>query len=93
MYALLILLTLIGHVSVWVALVNRIHATAVHNRACKAVIALRSRVHAADPGLVRYAIPGAGNALCRSREAWGGSLAVWRALRRGLLDNGGPMDF
>ena len=38
MYVLLILLTLIGHVCIWVALVNRIHAAAVHSRACKAVV-------------------------------------------------------
>ena len=35
MYVLLILLTLIGHVCIWVALVNRVHATAIRNRMCK----------------------------------------------------------
>ncbi len=38
MYVLLILVTLLGHVSIWVSLVNRIHATSVHNRACKLVM-------------------------------------------------------
>ena len=38
MYVLLILLTLIGHVCLWVALVNRVHATAMPNRMCKLVL-------------------------------------------------------
>ena len=38
MYVLLILLTLIGHVCIWVALVNRVHATAMRNRMCKLIM-------------------------------------------------------
>lgn len=38
MYILLILLSLIGHVCIWVALVNRVHATAMRKWTCKLVM-------------------------------------------------------
>ena len=38
MYVLLVLLTLVGHVCIWVALVNRVHATAMHYRMCKLIL-------------------------------------------------------